>query len=113
MIKKEQAEEAARVKIKREREHSPESLFLPHDPTPEPTTHAAAVTTVTSGPYAGLQSARKRVRNNVQPDEEEEESKATVMEGHDGENGDVKDDVKAGFGPAKKTNKKGAGLQNV
>ena len=31
----------------------------------------------------------------------------------DGENGDAKDAVKAGFGPAKKTNKKGAGLQNM
>lgn len=54
-------------------------------------TTGASRTTISSGPYAGLQSARKRVHETVDPNEE---SKPT-------------------FGPPKKVVKKGDALKNV
>lgn len=77
-------------KIKRERKDSVEDLFVaPHHGLKMTT--GASRTTLSSGPYAGLQSARKRVHETVDP---EEESKPT-------------------FGPPKKVVKKGGALKNV
>lgn len=87
-----QKDEEARYKfeIKREREQTPEGLFVEPGHEPEPSTRAA-LTTLSSGPYAGLQSAKKRKRENIDPEE----------------------GSKVSFGPAKKAAKKGAALKNV
>ncbi|CAF9942624.1 MAG: hypothetical protein ALECFALPRED_009863 [Alectoria fallacina] len=76
-------EEEALAKIKREREQSPEGLFVALDDEAETSTHVA-LTTLSSDPYAGLHSAKKRVRENVETDEK----------------------PKASFGPAKKAARK-------
>lgn len=76
--------------IKREREPSPEGLFIAQDQEPETTTPVAS-TTLSSGPYAGLRSAKKRVHQDVEP----EKSAASS------------------FGPPKKVAKKGEGLRNM
>ena len=80
--------EEALAKAKREREHSP--LFVEQDDAPKLSTGAAR-TTLSSGPYAGLRSAKKRVR----------------------ETGDAEGNPRPSFGPSKKVGKKYDALQNV
>ena len=80
--------EEALAKAKRDREHSP--LFVEQDDAPK-VSNGAARTTVSSGPYAGLRSAKKRVR----------------------ETGDPEGNPKPSFGPPKKVGKKYDALQNV
>ena len=80
--------EEALAKAKRDREHSP--LFVEQDDAPKVSTSAAR-TTVSSGPYAGLRSAKKRVR----------------------ETGDPEGNPRPSFGPPKKVGKKYDALQNV
>ena len=60
-------------------------------------------TTITSGPYAGLQSASKRVRKTTSPDEEVAVRK-NVSESKEST---------TSFGPTKKTTKKGGILKDV
>lgn len=79
--------EEAHAKIKQERDKSPEGLFVAQDDEPETATR----TTVSSGPYAGLKSAKKRVHETTDP----------------------KENPTSSFGPAKKIVKKGNGLKNV
>lgn len=81
--------EEALARATRDREHSP--LFVEQDDTPKVAT-AAARTTVSSGPYAGLRSAKKRVRGTGEPE---------------GNN------PRPSFGPPKKVGKKYDALQNV
>lgn len=52
------SEEEALAKIKRERKDSPEGLFIAPDERIEMSTGAAR-TSLSSGPYTGLQSAKK------------------------------------------------------
>lgn len=83
--------EEALVKTKRKREQSPDGLFVVQDDDPKISTGAPR-TTLSSGPYAGLQSAKKRTRETV-----DSEEKPTPC-----------------FGPAKKkVFKKGGTPQNV
>lgn len=115
--------EEARIKIKREREESPESLFVAQENKP--------LTILSSGPYAGLKSAKKRMRVHENVKSQEEESKPTfgpaqnvVKEGDVGEVVDWEKEsekeaekeaekgLKPLFGPAKKT-KKGGVLKDV
>ena len=80
--------EEALTKARHDREHSP--LFVAQDDDPKTSTGAAR-TTLSSGPYAGLRSAKKRVRETVKLGESSAPS----------------------FGPAKKVSKKYGALQNV
>ena len=80
--------EEAPAKAKRDRKHSP--LFVEQDDAPKVSTGAAR-TTISSGPYAGLRSATKRVR----------------------ETGDPQGHPRPSFGPPKKVRKKYDALQNV
>lgn len=98
-------------KIKREREDSVEDLFVaPHHGLKMTT--GASRTTLSSGPYAGLQSARKRVRETVDPEEESKPSfgppKKPVHETVDPD-----EESRPTFGPPKKVVKKGGALKNV
>lgn len=83
-------EEEAWVKIKCEREQTPEGLFVAQDTKLETFTRVA-LSTLAADPYASLHSARRPVRGNVDPEE----------------------DSSASFGPAKKIAKKGGVLKNV
>ncbi|KAF6241840.1 hypothetical protein HO173_000552 [Letharia columbiana] len=67
--KKDKEEEESRLEIKRERDQSPESLFVTQDKNTKTDTHVA-VTTLSSGPFAGLRSAKKRVREDTDLEEE-------------------------------------------
>ena len=80
--------EEALAKAKRDREDPP--LFVEQDDAPT-VSSGAARTTVSSGPYAGLRSAKKRVR----------------------ETGDPEGNPRPSFGPPKKVGKKYDALQNV
>ena len=80
--------EKALAKAKRDREDS--TLFVEQDDAPKASTGAAR-TIVSSGPYAGLRSARKRVR----------------------ETGDPEGNARPSFCPPKKVGKKYHALQNV
>lgn len=80
----------APAETKRKRGQSPEGLFVAQDDNCKKSTGAAR-TILSSGPYAGLQSAKKRVRETVDPEE-----KAVRR-----------------FGPAKKVCKKSGTPQNV
>ena len=109
-------EEESRLKIKCERDQSPESLFVTQDTNAQTDTHVA-VTTLSSGPFAGLRSAKKRVREHASLEQESKDSfgparkvvkKAAVRENVDSDEGS-----KASFGPAKKVVKQGGVLKNV
>lgn len=110
------SEEEARAKIKREREHSPEGLFVAQDDKTE-TSIRGPLTILSSGPYAGLHSAKKRVRENDDPDQESRGSfgraKKIAKEAAVHENVDSREGSKSSFGPAKKVAKTGGVLTNV
>ena len=115
--------EEARIEIKREREESPESLFVAQENKP--------LTVLSSGPYAGLKSAKKRVRVHENVESEDDEMKPAVGPAQNVvKEGDVGEDVdwemesekesekeaetgsKPVFGPGKKV-KKGGVLKDV
>ena len=101
------------MKVKLERENSPESLFVPQTIPSETTTHQSH-TSLSTGPYAGLTSARKRVRDDV--DESHSSlgpKKKAARKVSFPENVDLKEEAKTSFGPAKKSAKKTAPLKNV
>lgn len=91
--------------VKREREGSPERLFVRQDN--ETSSTLVTRTTLSSGPYAGLHSARKRARQHVEP---ERELEATFGPVENDESDDQKKASKAGFGPAKKVSRKGGAV---
>ena len=106
-------EKAARMKIKLERENSPESLFVPQAISSETTTHPRR-TSLSSGPYAGLMSAKKRVHDDM--DESQSSlgpKKKAARKVAFPENVDSKEEAKTSFGPAKKLAKRTAPLKNV
>ena len=103
----------ARMKVKLERENSPESLFVPQA-IPSETATQPSHTSLSSGPYAGLTSARKRVRDDT--DESYGSAgpkKKAARKVSFPENVDLKEETKGSFGPAKKVAKKTAPLKNV
>ena len=94
-------------------EQSPESLFVAQDHTPNSFTRFSP-TTVSSGPYAGLHSAKKRVRESVDLEASFDSAEAIAKKKaavH--ETVDPKENSRASFGPAKKVAKKGGALKNV
>ena len=98
-------------KIKREIEDSVEDLFVaPHHELKMAT--GAPRTTLSSGPYAGLQSARKRVHQTVDPEEESKPSCGPSKKRMHG-TVDPDEESKPTFGPPKKVVKKGGALKNV
>ena len=102
----------ARMKVKLERENSPESLFVPQAIASETTTHPSPAT-LSSGPYAGLTSAKKRVRDDMDESHSSVGPKTKVARKVSfPENVDFKE-AKTSFGPAKKLAKKTAPLKNV
>ena len=101
------------MKVKLEREISSESLFMPQAIPSETTTHPRR-TSLSSGPYAGLKSAKKRVRDDM--DESHNSvgpKKKAARKVAFPENVDLKEEAKSRFGPAKKLAKKTAPLKNV
>ena len=103
----------ARMKIKLERENSPERLFVPQA-IPSETTTLPSHNSLSSGPYAGLMSAKKRVRDDM--DESQSSlgpKKKAARKVAFPENVDLKEEAKTSFGPAKKLAKKTAPLKNV
>lgn len=96
--------------LKRKREESPEGLFLTQEPDPVISTRVSP-TTVSAGPYAGLQSASKRVHKTVSPDIEKNTSSTEKATAHTSLL--EKKESATSFGPAKKTAKKGGVLKNV
>ena len=106
----------ARMKVKLEQEeNSPESLFMPHAIPSETTTHRSH-TSLSSGPYAGLISAKKRVRDDMDLDESHSSlgpKKKVAREAEFRQNVDLKEETKSSFGPAKKLAKRTGVLKNV
>ena len=97
--------EEGRLKIKREREPSPKDLFIAQD---DENSTRGFHTTFASGPYAGLKSAKKRARQDV--DLEEEEPNEAALD----ESVDEGEASKTSYGPAKKVARKsGAVLKDV
>ena len=108
-------EKQARIRVKPEREDSPESLFMPQA-IPSETTTLPSHTTLSSGPYAGLTSAKKRKRDDMDLDESHSSvsfKKNAARKSEFGQSFDLKEETKSGFGPAKKPAKRNAPLKNV
>lgn len=109
------SEEKEALKVKLERENSPESLFVPQAIPSETTrTTRPSHTSLSSGPYAGLTSAKKRVRDDM--DESQSSlgpKKKAARKVAFPENVDLKEEAKSSFGPAKKLAKKFGALKNV
>ena len=106
-------EKEARMKVKLERENSPESLFMPQAIPSETTTHPRR-TSLSYGPYAGLTSARKRVRDDMDDSQSSlGPNKKAARKVSFPENADLKEETKRVYGPAKKLAKKTAPLKNV
>ena len=104
-------EAVAQIKHEREREQSVKDPFVAPDHGLEISTGAAR-TTLSSGPYAGLQSARKRVHETVKP-EEESKPRFGPPKKRAHETVDPEEESKPTFGPPKKVVKKGGALKNV
>lgn len=81
------------------------------------TSTRVALTTLSSGPYAGLQSAKKRPRESVILEEDSSACFGPVMKAAKkaavDENVNTKEKPTASFGPPKKIAKRGGVLKNV
>ena len=110
--------EEDRIRIKQEQEESPEDLFVAQEHKP--------LTTLLSGPYAGLKSANKRVRVPEKVDSEEEPETTFGLASDVANEDDMDENVesepqpehsseasKTSFGPVKKVAKRGEALKNV
>ena len=95
---------------KRALEQSPESLFVAQDHT---SFTRFSPTSVSSGPYAGLHSAKKRARDVDLEASFESAEAITKKKAAVHETVNPKEDSRASFGPAKKVAKKGSALKNV